>query len=84
MKTLKQGTIKRLHVNRHVVAANRKQGRDDPALTIQTSSGPIRTKLADIMGPSQLIQAKKPLPCGAKVWIYTKAEVNYLEHVTNE
>jgi len=84
MKTLKQGTIKRLHVNRHVMGANRKTGADDYALTIQTSKGPIRTNAAWVEGKCRFVQAGgihniKPLKCGARAWIETRAEVNYNE-----
>lgn len=79
MKTLKAGTIKRLHVNRHVMAANRRTGDSQPALTVQTSNGPYRGKYIRISGGSTFVQSSKPLSCGARAWIKTKAEVTIYE-----
>jgi len=73
---LKAGTIKRLHVDRRVIASNRKHGRDDPPITVQTSKGPIKTRRAEILGPSTFIyNPTKPLSCGARLWVETRAEV---------
>lgn len=68
-------TIKRIHVDKHIVAANRKHGRNDPAITVQTSKGSQKCYAVDIQGPSEVIQSETPLKCGARVWIETKAEV---------
>lgn len=77
---LKAGTIKRLHVDRHIVAKNVKQGRRDPAITVQTSKGSHKASRVFWDGPSFFVQAGvnptiKPLNCGARLWIETKAEV---------
>lgn len=69
----RRGPVKRLHVNRHVVAANRKSGRNDPALTVQTSAGSVRTRRVRILGRSELVQSERPLKCGARVWVETRA-----------
>jgi hypothetical protein len=76
--TIRKGLVKRLHVNQQVIRSNRKSGKDLPAVTVQVSSGPIRCKRAVIHGPSVLMQATKPLSCGARVWIETRAEVTTL------
>lgn len=76
--TIKKGTVKRLHVDKHVIAANAKHGRSDPAITIQTSKGPIKTFEVDIKGPSKFVyRPDKPLSCGARLWIETHAELEY-------
>lgn len=78
LQRLAAGTIKRLHVNRHVIAANRKTGKRDPALTIQTSSGPFRALAVNILGPSTMVyHPDKPLSCGAVAWIETRATVEF-------
>ena len=78
MKTLRQGIIKRLHVDRSVLANNKKTGIIRPALTIQTSKGSIKTRSAMIHGVSYFVQADdNPLSCGVKVWVETFAEVTY-------
>jgi hypothetical protein len=76
---ISRGTIKRLHVNQQVIARNRKLGTNNPPLTIQTSRGPIPANEAAINGPSRLIYSPhKPLRCGARLWIETRAEVEVL------
>lgn len=76
---LPAGTIKRLHVDQHVIRANAKSGGSDPPLTIQTSKGSIKASVVDIRGPSRLVyRPDHPLPCGAKCWIETRASVVYV------
>ena len=72
---VKKGLIKRIHINKQVIAANLKHGRDDPAITVQLSSGPLRARHVEIKGPSHLVTGAKPLSCGARIWIETKAEI---------
>ena len=70
------GTIKRLHVDRAVVARNRKLGEHAPAITVQTSKGAHKGHSVVIHGPSLFVQSSyKPLPCGARLWVETKAAV---------
>lgn len=73
---IRKETIKRLHVNQQVIARNRKLGTNDPPLTVQTSGGPHPATEVEIKGPSKLIYSPhKPLNCGARLWIETKAEL---------
>jgi len=72
----KAGTIKRIHVDKHVIAANLKHGRNDPPITIQTSKGSHKCFGVDIKGDSRFVyRPTKPLSCGARLWIETRAEV---------
>lgn len=72
----KSGTIKRIHVDKHVIAANLKHGRNDPPITIQTSKGSHKCFGVDIRGVSRFVyRPTKPLSCGARLWIETHAEV---------
>lgn len=76
MNTLRAGTVKRLHVDRRVMASNRKHGRNDPPITVQTSRGPFKAHRVEVLGPSTFVHSPdKPLSCGARVWIETHAEV---------
>ena len=75
MVTIRRGLIKRIHINKHVIAANLKHGRDDPAVTVQLSTGPLRARNVEIKGPSNVVTGDKPLSCGARIWIETQAEV---------
>lgn len=73
---LKRGTIKRIHVDRHVIAGNKKHGTNNPPITVQTSKGSLKTYEAVIKGSSRFVyRPNKPLSCGARVWIETLAEV---------
>lgn len=78
MNMLKEGTIKRIHVNKHVIASNRVHGKRRKPITIQTSKGPFVAHEVVINGPSRIIHSpEKPLSCGAKVWIETLSEVSF-------
>jgi hypothetical protein len=66
----------RIHVNQHIIRANKKHGKDDPAITVRFSRGAIRCRSVEINGPSRIVQSMhKPLSCGAKVWIETESDV---------
>lgn len=68
------GIVKRIHVNKHVIAANAKNGTNDPAITVQTSAGSFTCRRVDWEGRSTMVHdAEHPLSCGAKVWIETEA-----------
>lgn len=75
---LAAGTVKRIHVDRRVLAQNRKSGGDKPAWTIQTSKGPIKCSEWKLHG---VIQGSGPqdkqLSCGARVYMVTYAKVEY-------
>lgn len=77
MKTLKSGTIKRIHVDRQVLAKNRKYGTFDPAYTIQTSKGSIKAHVVQIDGFLEFNQHNKQLSCGARMYGVTHSEVRY-------
>jgi hypothetical protein len=62
--------IKRIHVNQHRIKANRKNGTDEPVLTIKTSKANQYAHEVSILGPSNIVyRPDKPLACGARVWI---------------
>ena len=68
--------MKRIHVNMHKVRANKKQGTNEPVLTIKESKSNTYCHEVDILGPSKLVyRPDKPLSCGARVWIETNAEL---------
>ena len=74
---LREGIIKRIHVNQHNVKANKKAQNDDlPVITVKTSKENIKGKRVKILGESILVyQPTKPLACGATLWIETYAKV---------
>lgn len=65
-----------IHVNQHVIKANRKNGTTNPVLTIKTYKDNKYAHEVEILGPSKVVYSPdKPLSCGAHVWIETHAEV---------
>ncbi len=73
MKTIKQGTIKRIVVNRHKIRSG-----DPKPLSIQTSKGPVAASHILVTGPSAIVfRPERPLKCGARVWIETISGVVY-------
>jgi hypothetical protein len=65
-----------IHVNQHVIKANKKNDTADPVLTIKNYKSNTYAHAVDIKGPSKVVYSPdKPLSCGAYVWIETHAEV---------
>lgn len=68
--------LRRIHVNQHVIRRNAKTGSDDPPLTVKSFRENVRCREVHILGPATVVYAPdRPLPCGARVWIETNAEV---------
>lgn len=73
---LREGLLKRIHVNQHAIRRNRKLGTEEPPIRIKTSRQNVRCLSVEIEGPSRLVyRPDQPLSCGARLWIETKAEV---------
>lgn len=71
-----RSTIKRIHVNQHVIRSNRKNNLCDPPIRVKTSRENIPAHQVSIDGPSQLLyRPDQPLNCGARLWIETHAPV---------
>lgn len=69
-----------IHVNQHVIKSNKKNGTQDPVLTIKTYKDNKYAHEVEINGPSKVVYSpNKPLSCGAHVWIETKAEVKIIK-----
>jgi hypothetical protein len=65
-----------IHVNQHVIKANRDNGTEDPVLTVKTYKSNDYARTVDIIGPSRIVYSPdKPLSCGAHVWIETESPV---------
>lgn len=76
MKELQSGYIKRIHVNQHIIKANKKNGANDPVLTIKTTSDNIKANHIMIGENVRLCYApESPLACGATIWIETTEEI---------
>jgi hypothetical protein len=75
-KVFRAGTIKRIHVNQHIIRENKKTGACHPAITIQWRNKSYRFREVEITGPSEVIYSPdRPLSCGAHIWVETKTEV---------
>jgi len=77
---IKEGIIKRIHVNQHMIRHNAKSPDDaQPVFTCKTSKGNTKGYAVHVYGPSAVVYSPDdPLACGAKVWIQTTAEVDVL------
>jgi hypothetical protein len=65
-----------VHVNQNVIRRNHKHGENNPVLTVKSGRTKRYAHEVDIQGPCQVVyHPDKPLPCGARVWIETTAEV---------
>jgi hypothetical protein len=65
-----------IHVNQHVIKANRKNGDNNPVLTVKTYKENRYGHEVEINGPSKVVYSpNNPLSCGAHVWIETNGEV---------
>ena len=66
----------RIHVNQHKIKSNAKHDKNEPVLSVKTYRSNDYAHQVSINGPSKVIyRPNKPLPCGARVWIETQAEV---------
>ena len=69
-----------IHVNQHVIKANRKHGKTDPVLTCKTYKSNKYGHEVYVDGPCRIVyRPDKPLPCGAHVWIQTDGLVLVFE-----
>lgn len=69
--------LKRIHVNQHVIRRNRSDGRRDPPITVRVYNGNVRAERVRIDGPCEVVYLPdSPLPCGARLWIETRAVVH--------
>lgn len=68
-----------LHVNQAVITRNRRTGANEPPLIVRDYTGSKPAHEVEILGPSKLVnRPHDPLPCGARVWIETRAPVRIL------
>ena len=71
-----------IHVNQHVIRSNKKNGNDDPVITVKRGSKNTYCKKVKILGPSEVVYSgndKPLLSCGARVAIVTESEVEIVE-----
>lgn len=77
--------LKRVHVNRHTLASNKKHGLSDPAIGVEESGTKKRYgSRVDILHEGVVVASvihreDHPLRCGARCWIETRASVRIVE-----
>ena len=67
-----------IHVNQHIIRANKKHGEDNPVITIKQGRKNTYCHEVSILGPSKVIYGgsdKALLSCGARVVVETESEV---------
>lgn len=73
---------KYIHVNQHVIRANKKNGTNDPVITIKQGRKNTYCHRVRINGPSEVIYSgneRTVLSCGARVVIVTDSDIEILE-----
>jgi hypothetical protein len=69
-----------IHVNQHVIKANRKNNEENPVLTVKTYKSNNYAHELEIKGDSKIVYSKdKPLSCGAHVWLETQGDVTIIK-----
>lgn len=87
--------LKRIHVNRHNMAANRKEGSTRlPAWTIKLGNGRnVRAHEFEVYARAEdgesgsvrsVYQPHDPMKCGAVAWLETRDSIRVLNADTNE
>tara|TARA_R100000781_G_scaffold111227_1_gene77548 strand:+ start:199 stop:429 length:231 start_codon:yes stop_codon:yes gene_type:complete len=60
-----------VHVNQHVIKANRKNNKTDPVLTVKNYKNNVYGHSVKLGKCEIIYRPDKPLSCGAHVWIET-------------
>tara|TARA_R110000803_G_scaffold124935_1_gene192646 strand:+ start:312 stop:533 length:222 start_codon:yes stop_codon:yes gene_type:complete len=69
-----------IHVNQHVIKANRKNNEENPVLTVKTYKSNNYAHEVEIKGDSKIVYSpNKPLSCGAHVWLETQGDVTIIK-----
>ena len=68
--------ITRVHVNQHVLKANRKHGTTDPVLTVKDYKQNRYCNSVELPDGCRVVHSPdKPLSCGAVLWVETEGRV---------
>ena len=69
----------------HVIRSNKKNGTNDPVITVKTYKSNTYGHEVDILGNSKVVYSPdKPLSCGARVWIETESDTECLLREDNK
>ena len=70
-----------IHVNQHIIRANKKNNENNPVLTVKQGKKNTYCHEVSIKGPSTVVYSgneKTLLPCGARVAIVTESDVEFI------
>ena len=73
---------KYIHVNQHKIRSNKKNGENEPVITIKEGKTNTYCHAVEIKGPSRVTYGgndKPLLPCGARVVIETESDIEIIE-----
>jgi hypothetical protein len=73
-----------IHVNRHHIAANAKDGGNRPVYTIKIGRTVRYGREVEIHGPSRLVYDGRTLSCGARAWIETDSPITIVDEMSFE
>ncbi len=82
VRVFKAGPEKYIVVNRHVIAANKKNKTDNPVMSVRQgrSGQPSYGHRVHIFGEQMFdTQPRRPLKCGATVWAVTTGHVTVIK-----
>ena len=77
-----KSTKKIIHVNKHHIAMNAKDGGKRPVCTIKIGGKTLYGRNVQIHGPSEVCAEKGQLSCGARVWIETYSDITIDDEMT--
>ena len=71
-----------IHVNQHKIRSNKKNGTNEPVITVKQGRKNTYCSQVKILGPSSVIYGgndKPILSCGARVVIHTESDVEIIK-----
>ena len=71
-----------IHVNRHHIAANAKDGGNRPVYTVKTGRKTRYAREVTWDGPSRAVYDGTSLSCGAKAWIEVSGQLNLVDEMS--
>lgn len=75
--------LKIIHVNRHFIAQNSKDGLNRPVYTIKSGNTNRYAREVKILGESKLVYNGNQLNCGARAWIETHADIELIDEMSH-
>ncbi len=76
------GKPKIIHINRHHLAQNAKDGGNRPVITMKHNGKTRYAREVIIHGPSRMVYNGSTLSCGARTWLTTTAKVELIDEMS--